>query len=127
MIDSLLEPEARRLVLAATLAGQARRKLGGRVPTAATGAVLAALARCLSEQFTAFERIHGLQFIPSYPGLTVGPEASGTGVRLVLACVARHADGTPLGVVVTTLIAGRFVQVSVAPAHTPIPAHWHPL
>ena len=68
-----------------------------------------------------------VRFEPAYPGATPGPEATATAVRLVLACGAFHVDGTSLGVTWTTLIPGRLVQVSVAPAETPIPPHWQPL
>ncbi|GAC1415294.1 MAG: hypothetical protein NVSMB6_17610 [Burkholderiaceae bacterium] len=127
MIDSSLEPEARRLVLAAALTGRTRRALAGRVPVASTASELVALARQLGEQLASFERSHGLRYMPAYPGITAGPQSIGDNVRLVLACAVYQADGTPLGVVLTSLITGRFVQVAVAPPETPLPSHWHPL
>jgi hypothetical protein len=42
----------------------------------------------------------------------------------MLACSVRDRVGTPIGVVFTTLIAGRSPQVSVAPAGTSIPEGW---
>jgi hypothetical protein len=127
MIDPSLEPQARRLALAAALTGQTRQRLGGRIPLGSTAADLIALARRLGKEIRSFERTYHLRFEPTYPGVTPGPEPTGNSVRLALACAAFHADGTPLGVVWTTLIPGRFVQVSVAPAETPIPDHWQPL
>lgn len=127
MLDPALEPQARRLALAAVLTGQMRRNIGQRVPLGSTAADVQALAQQLGDEIRSFERTYGLRFEPAYPGATPGPEVIGSAVRLVLACAAFHADGTPAGVVFTTLITGRFVQVTVAPCHTPIPPHWHRL
>ncbi len=127
MIDPSSEEQARRLALAAALTGHLRRRLGGRIPANNTGADLLTLARRCGEELRSVERMDAIHFEPTYPGATPGPEATAGGVRLVLACAAFHADGTPLGVAWTTLIPGRPAQVSIAPAGTPIPEHWQPL
>jgi hypothetical protein len=127
MIDPMLEPQACRLGLAAALTGHMRRQLGGRISANSTGADLLALARRLVEEIRSVERTYSVRFAPAYPGATSGPEAIAGGVRLVLACATFHANGTPLGVVWTTLIPGRSAQVSIAPDNTPIPNHWQPL
>ena len=127
MIDPSLEPQAQRLALAAALTGQTRRRLGGRIPLDSTTADVLALARRLGEEFRSFERTYHLRFEPAYPGVTPGPERIGKRFRLVIACAALHADGTPIGVVWTILIPGRLIQVSVAPTGTPIPDHWQPV
>jgi hypothetical protein len=55
------------------------------------------------------ERAHRVRFEPPYPG----EEAAG-----VLACRALDADGTVVGVVLTTLVEGRAPAVSVGPPVT---------
>jgi hypothetical protein len=126
-MDPTLELQARRLSLAATLTGQTRRRLGGRIPPDSNTADLLALARSLREQARPIERAHSFHFEPVYPGATAGPEVVEGGLRLVLACTAFNHDGAPLGVVFTTLIPGRFPQVSVAPVGARIPEGWQPL
>jgi hypothetical protein len=127
MLDPQLEPEARRLALAAALTGQARRALNTRIPLTSTADDLVAFAHRIGDAIQTVERTHALRFEPALPGVTAGPENASAGLRLVLACAAFHADATPLGIVFTTLIAGRWVQIAVAPDVTPIPPDWHPL
>jgi hypothetical protein len=69
------------------------------------------------------ERALRLRFEPAYPGRTRGAEAAGGASRVVLACEARDPDG-PVGVVFTTLIAGRAPLVAVAPPEASIPPDW---
>ena len=95
------------------------------MPATVTARDLLGLAQSLDAERV--ECAHHLSFEPSYPGLTAGVvQTISSGLRLLLACRAFDRDGTPLGVVFTTLIPGRFPQVSVAPAVTPIPKRWRP-
>lgn len=68
-----------------------------------------------------------MRLTPAYPGVTAGVERAGVASRLVLACTARDEAGERLGVVFTTLIAGRAPYVAVAPPDAPIPPAWAPL
>ena len=126
-MDPLLESETRRLVVSGALTAQARRLLGTHVASDSTAANLLALARRLAGEAEANERRHRLRFEPSYPGLTAGPEVVHGGFRLLLACTASNDDGTPLGVLFTTLIPGRPPQVSVAPLEARVPEGWRPV
>lgn len=105
-----------RLVVSAVLRLHLARRVGARV-----GADdLPALARRLVGGPA------GLHCDPPYPGATAGVERVGETARLVLGCVA-YRHGEAVGVVFTTLIAGRQPQVSVAPLVAGIPRHWRPL
>lgn len=125
-MDPSLNLEARRLFVAAALTMHVARIIKGRVLSAGSDARdLLSLARSLDAEHV--EHAHGISFDPPYPGLTSGVEITSSGLRLLLACRAYDGrDGTPLGVVFTTLISGRSPQVSVAPASTPIPEGWLP-
>ncbi len=125
-MDPTLELEARRLFVSAALTTHAARLLRGRISTAAGANELLTLARRLGEETKGVERRHHLCFDPPYPGVTLGVESAGTGLRLVLACRASDLEGSPLGVVFTTLIPGRSPQVSVAPAEARLPEGWRP-
>lgn len=122
-MDPKLDLGARRLFVSAALTVQAARSLGGRV-AASDAEDLLALARNLDAAFV--ERGHHLSFDPAYPGVTAGVETVRGGLRLLLACHVFTSDGEPLGVVFTTLIPGRALQVSVAPTGTPVPKGWLP-
>lgn len=102
---------------------QAARSLGGRV-AASNAEDLLDLARNLDAEIV--ERGHHLSFDPVYPGVTAGVETVRGGLRLLLACHVFTGDGEQLGVVFTSLIPGRALQVSVAPIKTPIPEEWLP-
>jgi hypothetical protein len=121
-MDPILDLERRRLLISATLTAQARRCLG---ETLAAGELLD-MARRMNEGADSIERAHRLRFEPAYPGVTAGPESVGGTSRLLLACNVRDRDGAPVGVVFTTLIAGRSPQVSVAPPGADIPGDWRP-
>jgi hypothetical protein len=123
-MDPTLDLETRRLYLSVALIMQARRRIGGRIAADSDARDLLALARDLDGQH--IERAHRLSFEPSYPGVTAGVEIVRGGFRLLLACRAYERDGRPFGVVFTTLIPGRPLQVSVAPADTPVPEGWRP-
>jgi hypothetical protein len=120
-VDGEVSRQALRLALGAELTHRAGRIAGGRI---AAGADLAALARELAQLAAPVERAHRLRFDPSFPGVTGGVEELRGGRRLVLACTALDAGGTPAAVVFTTLIAGRPPQVSAAPAGAAIPPGW---
>jgi hypothetical protein len=119
-MDPTLDLERRRLLISATLTAQARRRLG---ETLAAGELLD-MARGLSEGAASIEHAYHLRFEPAYPGVTAGPESVARTSRLLLACNVRDRDGAPVGVVFTTLIAGRSPQVSVAPPGADIPRDW---
>lgn len=110
----MLDPAARRLLVAAVLRLHLAQRLGaGPLPAdldddglRAAGARLAADAD--------LERRHGLGFDPAYPGASDGVETVRGGRRLVLTCRATHR-GEPAAVVVTTLVPGREPLVSAAP------------
>ena len=125
-MDPTLELEARRLFVSAALTTHASRLLRGRISAAAGPNELLTLARRLGEETERVERRHHLCFDPPYPGVTLGVESAGTGLRLVLACRASDLERSPLGVVFTTLIPGRSPQVSVAPAEARLPEGWRP-
>ena len=128
MDDSPLAAQARRLSLSAALTRRAIRALGAEVvPTHAEPAALLDLARGLARGAAADERAHRVRLAPAYPGVTAGVERAGEASRLVLACTARDERGAQLGVVFTTLIAGRAPYVAVAPPDAPIPAQWAPI
>lgn len=119
--------EARRLFVSAALTTYAVRSLDGRLPVGGEARDLLALARRLGAGIASMQQRHRLRFEPPYPGLTVGPEAVGGGLRIVLACKAFDHEERPLGVVFTTLIPGRLPQVSVAPVEAGIPEGWRPV
>jgi hypothetical protein len=126
-MDPILELERRRLLISATLTAQARRRLGDSLAANVSATELLDLANGLREVADAVEAAHRLRFEPAYPGVTAGPQSIGSTRRLLLACRVRDRDGSPLGVVFTTLIAGRPPQVSVAPPGAAIPGDWRPL
>ena len=115
-----IDRQALRLALGAELTHRAARSVGERV----AADDLRALAARLAEIAPPVERAHRLRFEPPFPGVTGGVEDLRGARRLVLACTAFDADGAPAAVVFTTLISGRAVQVSAAPAAAPIPADW---
>jgi hypothetical protein len=123
-MDPTLDLERRRLLVSATLTAQARRRLGNSLGSGA--GELLDLARTLNEVADPIERAYHLRFDPPYPGVTAGPQSIGGTSRLLLACGVRNRGGTPMGVVFTTLIAGRPPQVSVAPPGADIPGDWRP-
>ena len=123
-MDPALDLERRRLLVSATLTAQARRRLGDNLTAASSAGELLDLARSLNEGAGAVERTYRLRFEPVYPGVTAGPQSIGGTSRLLLACNVRDRGGTPVGVVFTTLIAGRPPQVSVAPPGAGIPEGW---
>ena len=128
MDASPLAAQSRRLSLSAALTRRAIRALGSEVvPAHAQPAALLELARGLGSGAAADERAHRVRLAPSYPGVTGGVERAGIASRLVLACTARDERGERLGVVFTTLIAGRAPYVAVAPPDAPIPETWAPL
>lgn len=116
-----LTRQALRLALGAELTRRAARCVGERIPADAD---LADLARRLADVAAPVERAHRLTFEPPFPGATGGVEQLRAARRIVLACAVRDADGAPVAVAFTTLIAGRAPQVAVAPADAPIPAGW---
>ena len=122
-MDPILDLERRRLLISAALTAHARRRLGKRL----TAGELLDLAVRLKEDAGPVERGYRLRFEPAYPGVTAGPQTIGSTRRLLLVCRVRDRDGSPLGVVFTTLIAGRPAQVSVAPPGAAIPGDWRPL
>jgi hypothetical protein len=119
-----IERQALRLALGAELTHRAARLAGARVDAGAGAGDLRALAARLAEIAPPVERAHKLRFEPGFPGVTGGVEELRDARRLVLACTARDSDGGAAAVVFTTLISGRPVQVSAAPAAAPIPAEW---
>ena len=125
---SPVEAQARRLALSAALTRRAARTLGAdALPTDAEPAMLVELATDMAGHVGADQRAHRVSLMPAYPGVTAGVQRAGKAARLVLACTARDADGEELGVVFTTLIAGRAPYVAVAPPGAPIPSGWAPL
>lgn len=126
VMNPALDLEARRLFVSAALTTRAVRSLGGRLPAGGEARDLLVLARRLGEEMGPVQQRYRLRFDPLYPGLTAGPQAVGSGSRLVLACRAFDHEERPLGVVFTTLIPGRLPQVSVAPVEAGIPEDWHP-
>ena len=125
-LDPILDLERRRLLISASLTAQARRRLGDSLAAGSGPGDLLALADGLKEVASPVERGYRIGFDPAYPGVTAGPRMIGETCRLLLACKVRDRDGAPIGVVFTTLIAGRPPQVSVAPAGAGIPADWQP-
>ena len=123
-MDPTLELERRRLLISAALTAQARRRLGSSLAANLSVEELLDLACGMSEGTGMIERAYRLHFDPPYPGVTAGPQSVGGTPRLILACSVRDRVGTPIGVVFTTLIAGRPPQVSVAPAGASIPEGW---
>jgi hypothetical protein len=119
-----IELQALRLALGAELTHRAARAAGARVDDGAGAEDLRALAARLAEIAPPVERAHKLRFAPAYPGVTGGVEELRGARRLVLACTAHDAGGAPATVVFTTLISGRAIQVSAAPAAAPIPSEW---
>jgi hypothetical protein len=125
-MDPVLDLERRRLLISAALTAQARRRLGSSLTAKIGAGELLDLALGLSEGAGSIERAYRLRFGPPYPGITAGPQIVGGTGRLLLVCEAFAHDGSPIGTVFTTLIAGRSPQVSVAPAGASIPEGWRP-
>ena len=123
-MDPTLDLERRRLLISAALTAQARRHLGSSLAANVSVGELLDLACGVGEEAVTIERAYRLRFDPPYPGVTAGPQSVGGTSRLMLACSVRDRVGTPIGVVFTTLIAGRPPQVSVAPAGASIPEGW---
>ena len=123
-MDPTLDLERRRLLISAALTAQTRRSLGSSLAANVSVGELLDLACGVSEEAGTIERAYRLRFDPPYPGVTAGPQSVGGTPRLILACSVRDRVGTPIGVVFTTLIAGRPPQVSVAPAGASIPEGW---
>ena len=123
-MDPALDLQRSRLLISAALTAQARRRLGSSLAANLSVEELLDLACGMSEGAGTIERAYRLRFDPPYPGVTAGPQSVGGTSRLMLACSVRDRVGTPIGVVFTTLIAGRPPQVSVAPAGTSIPEGW---
>jgi hypothetical protein len=113
-----LADEGRRLALATAVTRYVIDRLGDVVE--ANG--LLTRARSLEEDADELERRHRVRFDPPYPGMV-----SGSPDRLLLACSARRTGGGAIGVVFTTLIAGRRPSVSVAPPGTDLGKGWRPL
>jgi hypothetical protein len=126
-MDPFFDLERRRLLISAALTAHARRRLGDSLADGSGPGELLDLAVRLKEDAGPVERNYRLRFEPAYPGFTAGPQIVGRTCRLLLACSVRDRDGSPLGVVFTTLIAGRPPQVSVAPPGAAIPGDWRPL
>ena len=105
----MLDPAARRLVVASALRLHVARTLG----LGPVGDDLAAAAARLRGGDEVLGREYGLRFDPAYPGWGDVEAVSG-GSRLVLTCRVTHA-GEPAGRVVTVLIPGRPPQVSTLP------------
>ena len=125
-MDIPLDLEARRLFVSTALTAHAVRCLKGRIAEDSNAAELLVLARRLGEETILVQRRYRFRIDPPYPGLTAGPETVRGGLRIVLACKVSN-DGTPLGVVFTTLIPGRLPQVSVAPVEASITEEWRPV
>jgi hypothetical protein len=123
-MDPTLDLERRRLLISAALTAQARRRLGSSLAANVSVGELLDLACRVSEEAGTIERAYRLRFDPPYPGVTAGPQSVEGTSKLMLACSVRDRVGTPIGVVFTTLIAGRPPQVSVAPAGASIPEGW---
>jgi hypothetical protein len=123
-MDPTLDLERRRLLISAALTAQTRRSLGSSLAANVSVGELLDLACGVSEEAGTIERAYRLRFDPPYPGVTAEPQSVGGTSRLMLACSVRDRVGTPIGVVFTTLIAGRPPQVSVAPAGASIPEGW---
>ena len=123
-MDPTLDLERRRFLISAALTAQARRHLGSSLAANVSVGELLDLVCGVSEGAGTIERACRLRFDPPYPGVTAGPQSVGGTSRLMLACSVRDRVGTPIGVVFTTLIAGRPPQVSVAPAGASIPEGW---
>jgi hypothetical protein len=123
-IDPTLDLERRRLLISAALTTQTRRRLGSSLAANVSVGELLDLGCGVGEEAGTIERAYRLRFDPPYPGVTAGPQSVGGTSRLMLACSVRDRVGTPIGVVFTTLIAGRPPQVSVAPAGASIPEGW---
>ena len=126
-MDPSLDLQAQRLFVATALTTQASRCLRGHVAADSSAEDLLALARRLAEGIEPLEQRYGLRCEPSYPGVTAGVESAGGTLRLVLACTAFTGEMRPLGVVFTTLIAGRRPRVSVAPVEAHVPRGWRRL
>jgi hypothetical protein len=117
----VVDPHARRLIVAAAVRLHVARRLGAGTPCRN----LHDAARRLRGA-DELRRTHGVTFDPGYPGATAGIRTVEGGERLVLACRA-HLRGVPAAVVVTSLIRGRPAQVSAAPVEAGVPPEWAPL
>ena len=115
----VVEPDARRLIVAAVLRLHVARRLG---PDAPCTDLLDA-ARRLRVPGHALRSTYGLTFEPDYPGISSGPRSVRGGRRLVLACLARH-HGEPAATLITTLILGRPPHVAAAPIDVEVPPTW---
>lgn len=119
--------QARRLFVSAAVAAHNSQQVGRRVPTNLTTDELLRMAQLLGSNMEAFEQKHRLDFYPSYPGSTPGTERTRNGLRLVLACKVSRWGQAAFGVAYTTLIPGRPIVVSIAPAEAQIPDGWSPV
>jgi hypothetical protein len=127
-MDPILDLEARRLLVSATLTAYAVQTAHGHIAAESEAGDLLTVAHRLRAEIHAVQQRYRLRFEPLYPGVTAGPERLRPGFRLVLACEAFDGEeGSPLGVIFTALIPGRLPQVSVAPAGAVIPAQWRPV
>jgi|SRR3954470_16055877 hypothetical protein len=127
-MDPILDLEARRLFVSATLTAYAVQTAHGRIAAESEAGDLLTVAHHLRAEIDAVQQRYRLRFEPPYPGVTAGPERLRSRFRLVLACEAFDGEeGSPLGVIFTALIPGRLPQVSVAPAGAVIPAQWRPV
>jgi hypothetical protein len=114
----MVDPHARRLIVAAAVRLHVARRLGASEPCLDLRAAAHRL-RSVDD----LRQTHALTFDPDYPGVTAGPRTVHRGERIVLACLARHHD-VPAAVVITTLIRGRPPQVSAAPVAAGVPPSW---
>jgi hypothetical protein len=115
----VIDPDARRLIVAAAVRLHVARRLGPDTPCID----LLDTAHRLRMPDEHLRCTYGLAFEPDYPGVTSGEQAVRGGRRLVLVCLARH-HGEPAATVITTLILGRAPQVTAAPAVTGVPPTW---
>lgn len=105
----MVDPDARRLIVASALRLHVARTLG----TGPLSTDLHTAGRRLRPADDRLARVHGLSFEPTYPGTGEVEDVRG-GQRLVLTCQAAHR-GEAVATVVTTLIGGRSPQVTVMP------------
>jgi hypothetical protein len=117
----VVDPDARRLVVAAAVRLHVAHRFGTRTPC---GDLHDAARRLRGADDLL--RTHGVTFDPGYPGATAGIHTVEGGERLVLACRA-NLRGAPAALVITSLIRGRPVQVSAAPVEARVPPDWAPL
>jgi hypothetical protein len=108
------------LALSSALTRLCSQRLGGSpIPQDCDAESLLEKATLLSTDMSSIEKGHRVRFDPTYPGAPDPTDGSSV-VRLVLTCRAWDGDA-PIGTVFTVLLPGRWPQVSVAPADSPIP------